>query len=392
MKQTCLKSRLLPGHDLECNANVGRVSARADVLAGQSPRQKNEKWVDDREYGIYRLSSRYSGNLYPRWEKSSEGEDKTVVEDDASEYLVFGLRVRSEFSLPELGPARRPDRSVPAVTVRTGSAGPAIENPSDVGPTFQVGRDDYLLDVHRVARYRVRDGNEIVVEPAAGSSERDVRIFLLGTVLGALCHQRGLLPLHASAIVVNGRAVAFAGRSRAGKSTLAAYFADRGYPVLSDDICVLGFDDERRPAALAGVPNLKLWQDALLELGRNPGGLETVRTGLQKYHVPLNGNAAANAAPLERIYVLGETRLERLEGIERLSGAAAFDKVFSNIYRRHLIAPMGQAQAHFARCIALLQQVPVFAVARRWGFGTFAADAATLERHFLDRGMPPPPG
>lgn len=108
--------------------------------------------------------------------------------------------------------------------------------------------------------------------------------------------------------------------------------------------------------------------------------------------MPLNGNAAANAAPLERIYVLGETRLERLEGIERLSGAAAFDKVFSNIYRRHLIAPMGQAQAHFARCIALLQQVPVFAVARRWGFGTFAADAATLERHFLDRGMPPPPG
>ena len=149
----------------------------------------------------------------------------TVLQKATEDYFVFGLRVRSELALPELGPAGTLESDAPVVTVRTGSAGPDIEKPSHVGPTFQVGMDDYLLDVRNVARYRVRRGDEIVVEPAAGSTERDVRLFLFGTVLGALCHQRGLLPLHASAIVANGRAIAFSGHSRAGKSTLAAFFA-----------------------------------------------------------------------------------------------------------------------------------------------------------------------
>ncbi len=300
------------------------------------------------------------------------------------DYFVFGLHVRSELSLPELGPPGVPGPDAPAVTVRIGNVGHEIENPCHVGPTFQVGLDDYLLDVRKVARYRVRGGSEIVVERAAGSTERDVRLFLFGTVLGALCHQRGLLPLHASAIVANGRAIAFSGHSRAGKSTLAAFFADRGYPVLADDICVLGLEGNRHPTAFAGTRNIKLWQDALLKLGRNPAALQTVRAGLQKYQVPLNGSAASAASPLDRIYILHEARLPQHQGIKRLSGAGAFGAIFNHTYRPHLIAPMGRAQENFARCVALLQRVPVYALGRSWGFANFAQDAAVLEAHFLD--------
>ena len=313
-----------------------------------------------------------------------KGEDIPVAQNGAADYVVFGLNVRSDLPLPELGPPRDSDRIAPAVAIRRGQAGCEIKNPRHVGPTFQVGADDYLLTVPNVARYRVRRGNEIVVEPAAGSSDRDVRIFLLGTAFGALCHQRGLLPLHASAIVVRGHAIAFTGRSRAGKSTLAAYFADRGYRVFADDICVLSVAPGERPVAWAGVPRMKLWQDALVLLGRNPSGLEAVRDGLRKYHLPLSGEAATEALPLDRIYILREARLVKQEGIERLSGAAAFGEVFNNIYRRHLVAPMGRAEAHFARCAALLKHVAVYGLGRRWGFAAFAQAAETLERHFCD--------
>ena len=47
--------------------------------------------------------------------------------------------------------------------------------------------------------------------------EGDVRAYLLGTAIGALLHQRGLLPLHASAVEVNGRAVAFIAPAGHGK-------------------------------------------------------------------------------------------------------------------------------------------------------------------------------
>ena len=43
---------------------------------------------------------------------------------------------------------------------------------------------------------------------APGASSRNVRVFLLGSAFGALLHQRGLLPLHANAVEVDGRAVA----------------------------------------------------------------------------------------------------------------------------------------------------------------------------------------
>ena len=61
--------------------------------------------------------------------------------------------------------------------------------------------------------------------------------------MGAALHQRGILPLHANAVEIDHRAVAFMGASGAGKSTLAAWFHDQGYPILADDVCVIRADD-----------------------------------------------------------------------------------------------------------------------------------------------------
>ena len=70
----------------------------------------------------------------------------------------------------------------------------------------------------------MRGGNRISFSPAAGAEETAVRLYLLGTCMGALLFQRKLLPLHGSAVVINGKAYAFVGDSGAGKSTLAAAF------------------------------------------------------------------------------------------------------------------------------------------------------------------------
>ncbi|NBC85561.1 MAG: hypothetical protein GVY25_05150, partial [Bacteroidetes bacterium] len=47
-------------------------------------------------------------------------------------------------------------------------------------------------------------------------AEGTLRAPLLGVVLGTLLHQRGLHTLHASAVVVDGGAVAFVGEKGAG--------------------------------------------------------------------------------------------------------------------------------------------------------------------------------
>ena len=74
--------------------------------------------------------------------------------------------------------------------------------------------------------------------------DANIRLYLLGSAMGVLLHQRGLLPLHANAVEIDGKAFAFMGASGSGKSTLAAWFHDHGYRIIADDVCAVRFETE----------------------------------------------------------------------------------------------------------------------------------------------------
>ena len=119
-------------------------------------------------------------------------------------YACFGLNIRSQILLPEIQDAPEPDDRLPRVVVRL--AGPAEPCKGAEAPRFEVSGLDVSFSIPNVAQYRVANGNEIVMTPAPGASMRNVRLYLLGSAFGLLCHQRGLMPLHANAIVVEGEA------------------------------------------------------------------------------------------------------------------------------------------------------------------------------------------
>src|SRR5947209_10775157 len=109
-----------------------------------------------------------------------------------SDYLLFGLRVRSEIVLPELMPAK--GDGVADVIVRRGHVA-ASGNDGEIRAEGGL----LILNVPNVARYCIEGGERIVVDAAADVPERNLRLFLLGSAFGGLLHQRGLLPLHANA-------------------------------------------------------------------------------------------------------------------------------------------------------------------------------------------------
>jgi hypothetical protein len=143
----------------------------------------------------------------------------------ASDYEVFGLKIRSEIPLPELQPMENPND--PDVTIRRSPVA-AWRN------GLEKWDDALVLAVPEVGRYRIEGGDEILVDQDRGAPDRNLRLFLLGSAFGALLHQRGLLPLHANAVQIDGKAVAFMGASGAGKSTLAAWFYDQGYRIIAE--------------------------------------------------------------------------------------------------------------------------------------------------------------
>ncbi|HEX8669822.1 MAG TPA: hypothetical protein VF727_15760 [Allosphingosinicella sp.] len=300
-------------------------------------------------------------------------------------YSCFDFRLRSEIPLPELGSDSVEDAR-PLVEVRIGDIPESLSGVMDGGPHgLQVRGDEALLPVAGTARYLIRGGREILVHPHESGSARNVRLFLLGSALGILCHQRGLLPLHANAIVVNGAAVAFAGPSGAGKSTLAAHFARAGYPVLCDDVCVLSFAGGGTALAWPGLPRLKLWGDAAQAFGHDRAALDRAIEGLDKYHVPLGASAAAKPWPFRRLYVL-EKAEEGEPRVTRLHGRDAMEEIMAQTYRAMYLAPLGLQVHHFRRCVALAAQAEVYRAQRRWGYEHFDEEAQWLERHLSGTG------
>jgi hypothetical protein len=302
---------------------------------------------------------------------------------DTSTYGCFNFLLRSEIPLAELG-AEVPEDGRPVVEVRLGAVPDAL--PGAAGPAWglQAAGEDALLTVTGTARYLVREGREIVVEPMPGSSERNVRLFLLGSALGILCHQRGLLPLHANAIVAGDGAYAFAGNSGAGKSTLAAHFAREGYEILCDDVCVVSFDAAGMPLAWPGLPRLKLWGDAAAEFGHDSGALDRAIEGMDKYYVPLAAGSEPRPVPLRRLYLLARGGEGSEPSFVRLTGHAAMEAALAQTYRANYLRPLGLMPQNFRHCAQLVAHAEIYEARRAWGFDVFEQQAALLERHVLE--------
>src|SRR5205085_737275 len=99
-----------------------------------------------------------------------------------------------------------------------------------------------VLRLPEVAEFVVRDGREVVVDPVEGVGPDVVEPWLSGLVAAIVLAQRGEFALHANLVDVDGRGVAVAGASGAGKTTTSLSLARRGGTLLGDDVVHLGVD------------------------------------------------------------------------------------------------------------------------------------------------------
>ena len=277
-------------------------------------------------------------------------------------YYIFGLNIASELPLPSLAlPKIQPDKT--DVAIAYGDTPEALTNPIIKGVRFQAAPGEFLLRVDNVARFYVQDGSRITIMPETGASEDDILIFLMGSAVGALLHQRNILVLHGSAIAVNGRSVAFCGPSGIGKSTLAAGFHQRGYQFLADDLCAITMYSGC-PAVIPGFPRLKLWADTLKKLDTSTDQLKSVRWGvnLEKYFIPVD-SCLHTPVPLQAVFILKSTNKGALT-ITPLPGNEKIDPLIENTYRMRFLHGLGGKKDHFKQCAAVAAKAEVCRVVR----------------------------
>jgi hypothetical protein len=215
-------------------------------------------------------------------------------------YTAYGLTIQSELPLPELIPAS----GAPEVVVRTGR----IDLPPEArqqNPFVSIAGQTGLFFAMEAGALRIERGREIVVEPAPHATKYVLRSFIIGTALAIALLQRGRLILHASAVAIDGGAVAFVGPSGFGKSTTAAAFHARGHRVVSDDVLAVHVGNDQ-PIVFPGFPRLNLWPDAASRFAKGAGARPDVRYTPAKRRRSAARGFSREPLTLKRIYVLAE--------------------------------------------------------------------------------------
>src|SRR5215208_6134556 len=150
-------------------------------------------------------------------------------------YSVYGLRLSSNLPIPGL--ISTPHPGDVDVKIRLGSMPPWLPPFSEAAKVWSVGPN---LDEHgcptrmvwqlgdgEYFRYRYSDGTEFILDRAGTEvwaswaddlTLEDTATYLLGPILGFLLRLRGLICLHAGAVVVGESVVALLGPAGAGKS------------------------------------------------------------------------------------------------------------------------------------------------------------------------------
>lgn len=295
------------------------------------------------------------------------------------------FRFISEIEIPELRESTGSGEI--EVILSLGGVPNALDGAIRYRQNWQVARAAYLFEIPQVARYCVRNGNEVRVEIAPGAATCDVSGYLLGSIFGALCHQNGLLPLHASAVESGGVVTAFVGHSGAGKSTLAACLQQRGHRIVSDDICLLRREaDAMRVVPVAGW--LKLWRQSFEHLGELPDERDRIFSDDDKYRLYLQ-NSASHSLALGRVVFLA-TAEDRLAPpiLEPVPVADAIAGLIEKTYLIYVAKLAGQQVRLFQDGARIFQHAQAWRLTVPWGLERMDSVLNLLEREMLGPNPP----
>jgi hypothetical protein len=181
----------------------------------------------------------------------------------------------------------------------------------------------------------------------------------------ALCFlERGDLPIHASAVDIEGSALLLAAPGHFGKTTLAAAFLGAGHRVLAEDISCGRASPV--PVVFPGPATLRIRRDAYPRL--EFPGTHVVAEDAYRVHLAIDDGLRGSGLPVP---IAGVVFLRQSQGnecrLERVQPAACLPDIWTLIFKMPI-------QAQLARCFQaaadLASQVPVWNLYRPLRFDT----------------------
>jgi hypothetical protein len=270
-------------------------------------------------------------------------------------YKAFGLKFASEVPCPEFVKSK----GEVDVTIKWGHIPDNYVEPEGRKYFWSASPQHYFLYLKNIGKFLCKEGITVTVEPAPEHDPLQLRVFLFGSVLGAIMHQRGIFPLHASAVERNGIAYAFTGDSGAGKSTLASACLKNGYRLLCDDVCAITKSSNRTLLVQPSYPLVKLSEEMLEKINLGDTAIPLPGIDSPKHRLLIN-HFSSSISQLKSIIVLANNSDQNSPvEISLLKGVEKIQTLLKNIYRREYIQPMQNEKKVFELCTYLAQNIEV---------------------------------
>src|SRR5262245_6291215 len=270
--------------------------------------------------------------------------------------MLCGWHIRTDIALTGVPTSVRGGESADVIIQIAPGDSPIAKN---AGRFIEHSVERSLIGIENVADFEITGGRQIRVWPTAGAKQKDIEIFLFGPAWATLCHQRGILPLHASAIVTKRGIAAFAGHSGTGKSTTAASLNSLGYEVLADDILAVSFDQKSMPGAWPYLRRLKLYRDPIIQLAFTPAEMVGETLDKEKYFVQPKSTGDDMWRRLERLYVL-ENNVTDSVAIEQITGADAVRALVDQTHQFNFILGTQRFGDHLTFCARLASEILIY--------------------------------
>jgi hypothetical protein len=231
---------------------------------------------------------------------------------EPTRYRVFGLRLASGIAFPELVADSDAGARVD-LTLRLGAPYRARVSETAVMTSAQDDGTPWLTCFAARRHYRLefagsadfvleRSGRMVACRARRGTPRVTVRHLFLDQVMPLVLNLRGREALHASAVGVGDGVCVFVGESGRGKSTLAAAFGLRGFPVLADD-CVVMRPRHDGVFVDAAYPGLRLWPESVEQLYGGLEGAHPMAHYSEKLRMP-SPSGGQRARRLRAVYLL----------------------------------------------------------------------------------------
>jgi len=300
-------------------------------------------------------------------------------------YLAYGIPVISTIPLPAF--VEWPDEiAAKPIFVSERIVPESLQTPAlEEKPFSTFNENELLYLVPDVARFYVRNGEEITIE-SLGGNWSEILLYFYANCMAAVLFQRNLIPFHLSGVFLNeSQVLLFAAPSRIGKSTTSVMLQQKGYAPFTDDTAILRVE-EGKCFAKASYPMIRLWQNSIDEQTiLKESTKQSIRTDIEidKYEFTFHHQFVT-----EKVEVVGIVFLEA-EGneirIKKNKPNIGIQYLDNNIYRKQWLNGMKKQFLQFEQLTGIINTVPTWIATRPKNELTFGRFADAIEKQIIEK-------